>query len=47
MFQNVIMDSKISKDKQISLLFSMSFGVFVSFQKTNWIFVFPISYKYK
>ncbi len=33
MFQNVLMDPKISKEKQISLTFSMSFGIFVSFQK--------------
>jgi hypothetical protein len=30
---NVVMDPKISKEKQISLFFSMSFGIFVSFQK--------------
>jgi hypothetical protein len=33
MFQNVLVDLKISKKKQISLFFSMSFGIFVSFQK--------------
>ncbi len=32
MFQNVLMDLKISKDKQISLFFSISFGIFVSIQ---------------
>jgi hypothetical protein len=33
MFQNVLMDPKILEDKQISLfIFSMSFGIFVSFQ---------------
>jgi hypothetical protein len=35
MFQNVFMNLKISKEKQIS----MSIGIFVSFQKQNWIFV--------
>ncbi len=33
MFQNVLMDPKISKEKQISLFFSMFFGFFMSFQK--------------
>jgi len=33
MFQNVLMDPKISKEKEISLFFSMFFGIFVSFQK--------------
>jgi len=50
MFQNVFMDPKISKEKQIFLLFfSMSFGIFVSFQKNNNnnLCVFPISYKCK
>jgi hypothetical protein len=47
MFQNVLMDLKISKDKQISLFFSMSFGIFVSFQKKNWILMsFPIPYTF-
>jgi hypothetical protein len=32
MFQNVFMDLKILKEKQIFLYFSMSFGIFVSFQ---------------
>ncbi len=32
MFQNVLMDPNISKEKQISLFFSMFFGIFVSFQ---------------
>jgi len=32
MFQNVLMDPKISKEKQISLIFSMSFEIFVSFK---------------
>jgi len=32
MFQNVLMDPKILKEKQIFLYFSMSFGIFVSFQ---------------
>jgi hypothetical protein len=35
MFQNVFMDPKISKRKQISLLFSISFGIFMSFQKNK------------
>jgi hypothetical protein len=39
MFQNVIMDPKISKEKQISLFFSMSFEIFVSFQFFKKIFV--------
>jgi hypothetical protein len=39
MFQNVPMDPKILKEKQILLFFSMFFGIFVSFEK-NWIFVF-------
>jgi hypothetical protein len=30
MFQNLLVDPKISKGKQISLFFSMSSGVFVS-----------------
>jgi hypothetical protein len=33
MFQNVFMDPKILKEKQITLLLSMSFGIFASFQK--------------
>jgi len=33
MFQNVLTDPKILKEKQISLIFSMSFEIFVSFQK--------------
>ncbi len=33
MFQNVLMDPKILKEKQISLIFSMSFEIFVSFRK--------------
>jgi hypothetical protein len=45
MFQNVLVDPKILKEKQISLFFSMSFGIFMSFQKKNLNFcVFPISY---
>jgi hypothetical protein len=32
MFQNVLMDPKILKNTQISLFFSMSFEIFVSFQ---------------
>ncbi len=32
MFQNVLMDPKILKEKQISLFLSMSFGIFVFFQ---------------
>jgi len=32
MFQNVFMDPKILKAKQISFIFSMCFGTFVSFQ---------------
>jgi hypothetical protein len=43
-FQNVLMDPKMSKEKQISLFFSMSFGVIVSFQKKLNLCVFPISY---
>jgi len=39
MFQNVFMDPKISKEEQISLFFSMFFGIFVSFQKKIWIFM--------
>jgi hypothetical protein len=48
MFQNVFMDPKILKEKQIILFFSMSFGIFVSFQNKflNLCF-FPISYKCK
>jgi hypothetical protein len=34
MFQNVLVDLKILKEKQISSFFSMYFGIFVSFQKT-------------
>jgi hypothetical protein len=33
MFQNVFMDPKILKEKQITLFLSMSFGIFVSFGK--------------
>jgi len=33
MFQNVSMDPKILKEKQIFLFFKMSFEIFVSFQK--------------
>ncbi len=45
MFQNVLMDPKILKEKQISFFFSMSFGIFVSFQKNLLnLYVFPISY---
>ncbi len=45
MFQNVLMNPKISKEKQISLFFSMSFGIFVFFQKQILNFcVFPIPY---
>jgi hypothetical protein len=45
MFQNILMDLKILKEKQISLFFSTFFGIFVSFQqkKLNHC-VFPISY---
>jgi hypothetical protein len=32
MFQNVLMDPKILKQKKIYLLFSMSFGIFVPFK---------------
>jgi hypothetical protein len=45
MFQNVLMDLKILREKKISLFFSMSFEIFVSFQKKLNICVFPISYK--
>jgi hypothetical protein len=45
MFQNVLMDPKILKKKQISLFLSMSFDIFVSFQKKKLNHcVFPISY---
>ncbi len=44
MFQNVLMDPKKLKEKQISSFFSMSFGIFVSFQKKLNHCVFPISY---
>ncbi len=49
MFQNVLMDPKISKEKQISLLFSISFEIFVSFQlkKKKNLCVFSILYKYQ
>jgi hypothetical protein len=47
MFQNVLMDPKISKEKQISLFSSMSFEIFVSFQLKKNLCVFLISYKYK
>ncbi len=33
MFQNVFMNLKISKEKQIFLFFSMFFGIFVSLKK--------------
>jgi hypothetical protein len=33
------MDFKISKEKKISSIFSMSFGIFVSFQKNNGCFL--------
>ncbi len=47
MFQNVLMDPKILKGKQI-FFFSMSFGIFVSFQIFFWnLCVFSISYKHK
>jgi hypothetical protein len=41
MFQDVKMDFKILKEKQIFLFFSMSFGIFVSFQKILNVFCFP------
>jgi len=50
MFQNVFVDPKISKNKQISFFFlflKISFEIFVSFPKKNKklnICVFPISY---
>jgi hypothetical protein len=45
MFQNILMDLKILKEKQIYLFFSTFFGIFVSFQKKNLNHcVFPISY---
>jgi len=47
MFQNVLIDPKVSKGKEISLLFSVSFGIFVSFRFFIKIFVFSISYKCK
>jgi hypothetical protein len=34
------MDPKISKEKQISLFFSISFGIFVSFQKIIILLIF-------
>jgi hypothetical protein len=37
MFQNVIMDPKILKEKKISLFFSMSFGIFVSLKKKSFM----------
>jgi hypothetical protein len=37
MFQDVIMDFKISKEKKISLFFSMSFGSLCPL-KNNWMF---------
>jgi hypothetical protein len=43
MFQNVLMDLKVSKNKQMSLFFSMFFGIFVSFYLFIYC-VFPISY---
>jgi hypothetical protein len=39
MFQNVFMDLKISKEKQVSLFFSIFVKIFVSFQKQIWIFL--------
>jgi hypothetical protein len=45
MFQNVFLDPKILKEKQTCLIFSMSFEIFVSFQKAFLnFFMFPISY---
>jgi hypothetical protein len=44
MFQNVFMDPKITKEKQIFFFLPMSFGIFVSFQKKLNFCVFPISY---
>jgi hypothetical protein len=45
MFQNVRMGPKMLKEKQISLLFSMCFGIFVSFpKKKKNCCIFPISY---
>jgi hypothetical protein len=44
MFQNVLIGPKVLKGKQISLFFSMSFGIFVSFRFFIKIFVFSISY---
>ncbi len=35
MFQNVLMDPMILQEKQFFLFFSMSFEIFVSFQKKN------------
>jgi hypothetical protein len=46
MFQNVLMDPKVSKEKQISLVFSMFFGILGSFKIIIIILcVFSISYK--
>jgi hypothetical protein len=44
MFQNVFVDPKISKEKQIFFFFSMSFGIFVSFLKKIESLCFPISH---
>jgi hypothetical protein len=44
MFQNVFMDPKILKEKQITVFILMSFGIFVSFKKKVNLCVFSISY---
>ncbi len=45
MFQNVLMDPKILKEKKKSLFFSMFFGIIVSLPKKKLNFcIFSISY---
>jgi hypothetical protein len=44
MFQNVLMNLKISKNKQIFLLFSMSFGILCYLNLFLNLCDFPISY---
>ncbi len=43
-FQNVLMDPNVLKKNQISLFFSISFGIILSFHKKLNLCVFPISY---
>ncbi len=48
MFQNVLMNPKIMKEKQIFLFLPMFLKIFVSFQKNYYyLCIFPISYKCK